>query len=352
MKKNLLLVAVMLLGMQTMFAQTKVVAVNADYNVDEFAKVQTALDALNPADYTVTVIDTIANYSDISSADVVLFYKGNDGICPDIWDATSSTTVLTEHLLAYAEAGGVLWLDGLDILYSVYKSAPHDFVAGDFIYDILGVSKYVSQSKADDGGLGVASISKDAGASFMSLEKIAFTFSTMWYVDGLEITADASPLYKMGGATDYPLLGQTMSLYKENFIFSGFRYAKLDTQENINTLVLDVLTAVKAGTFAKTSTWNGSDYYTDVTLSLAKNNTTEFGIFPNPSTNGFVTIQAQNNEKLSSVDVFNTLGKSVLSMSIENSSKVSLDVQGLSKGLYFVRATTNAGVATQKFVVK
>jgi len=87
-------------------------------------------------------------------------------------------------------------------------------------------------------------------------------------------------------------------------------------------------------------------------LSLAKNNTIEFGIFPNPSTNGFVTIQAQNNELLSSVEVFNTLGKSVRSISVKNNAKVSLNIQGLTQGLYFVRATTNNGIATQKLVVK
>ena len=96
-----------------------------------------------------------------------------------------------------------------------------------------------------------------------------------------------------------------------------------------------------------TATWT-----TENPLSLAKNNTTEFGIFPNPAANGFVTIQAQNNEKLSSVEVFNTLGKSVRSISVKNNSKVSLDVQGLTQGLYFVKATTDGGVATQKLVIK
>ena len=88
------------------------------------------------------------------------------------------------------------------------------------------------------------------------------------------------------------------------------------------------------------------------TLSLDRNSTIEFGIFPNPSTNGFVTIQAQNNELLSSVEVFNTLGKSVRSISVKNNAKISLDVQGLTQGLYFVRATTNNGIATQKLVIK
>ena len=87
-------------------------------------------------------------------------------------------------------------------------------------------------------------------------------------------------------------------------------------------------------------------------LSLAKNNTTEFGIFPNPAVNGFVTIQAHNNELLSKVEVFNTLGKSVMLLDVENKAKVSFDVSGVAKGLYFVRASTNNGVATQKLVVE
>ncbi|MCK5788645.1 MAG: T9SS type A sorting domain-containing protein, partial [Chlamydiia bacterium] len=345
MKKGLLFVAVMLLGMQTVFAQTNVTVVNADYNTDEFAKIQIALDALNSADYTVSVIDTVAAFADISGADVVLFYKGNDGICKDLWDVTSSTLVLTEHMLAYSEAGGVLWLDGLDMLYSAYGSAPDDFVAGDFMYDILGVSKYASQSKADDGGLGISDYVKDASASIMTVESITWDYSTLHYADGLEITANASPLYKMGGATDYPLKDQVTALYKENFIFSGIRLGKMKVQADLDQLILDVLSAAKAGSFAKTSTWSGSDYHTEIILSIAKNNTTEFGIFPNPATNGFVTIQAQNNESISSIEVFNTLGKSVRSISVKNNSKVSLDVQGLTQGLYFVKATTDGGVA-------
>ncbi|MCK5781038.1 MAG: T9SS type A sorting domain-containing protein [Flavobacteriales bacterium] len=87
-------------------------------------------------------------------------------------------------------------------------------------------------------------------------------------------------------------------------------------------------------------------------LSTPKNNTTKFGIFPNPSANGFVTIQTQNNESLTSIEVFNTLGKSVRSISVDQQSKVSFDVNGLNQGIYFVRATTKGGVATQKLVIK
>ncbi len=341
MKKILLLMVTAFISVTSLNAQYTVALVNADYNGDEIAKVITAMDKLDNANFTYTKFDTISNYSEIKDFNMVLFYKGNDGICKDMWvKADGEPLAMVDSYKQYVDAGGVLWLDGLDLLYGAYGSAPDDFVAGDIMYDIFGISKYASQSKADDGSIGISDYTRAPDATFLSVEKVEWQYSTLWYADGLEITADAHALYLMGGDADYPLKGQVSALYKENAIFSGLRLGKLKNQDDVDAIILDMLTEAKKGTFAKAP------------LAIGNNELASFGIYPNPAANGFVTIQAQNSELLSSVEVFNTLGESVRSISVENQSQITVGVSELTEGIYFIRATTDRGVATQKLLVK
>jgi len=71
-----------------------------------------------------------------------------------------------------------------------------------------------------------------------------------------------------------------------------------------------------------------------------------FTIFPNPSSTS-ITIKAESN--FSKVEVFNFLGQITLSQ--PNADKMmKLDISHLNAGVYFVRITTDNGVAVKKFV--
>ena len=68
---------------------------------------------------------------------------------------------------------------------------------------------------------------------------------------------------------------------------------------------------------------------------------------PNPSSDTW-TISTPNN-MINSVEVFNVLGKKVISQNF-NSDEASISVQSLASGIYLARLTTNAGVKTMKLI--
>lgn len=70
-------------------------------------------------------------------------------------------------------------------------------------------------------------------------------------------------------------------------------------------------------------------------------------VFPNPASD-VVNITGASS---GAVKVFNTLG-TVVNEVAYNGSTTSIDVSGLSKGLYFVQLTTSNGVSTQSVVVE
>jgi len=70
-------------------------------------------------------------------------------------------------------------------------------------------------------------------------------------------------------------------------------------------------------------------------------------LYPNPASSVINITGASSG----TVKIFNTLGATVKEIAY-NGSKASVDVSGLSKGLYFVQLTNSAGVTTQSVVVE
>ena len=82
-------------------------------------------------------------------------------------------------------------------------------------------------------------------------------------------------------------------------------------------------------------------------LSRNEFSTFESRVYPNPSSDTW-TISTPNN-KINSVEVFNVLGKKVISQNF-NSDEASISVQSLASGIYLARLTTNSGVKTMKLI--
>ena len=86
------------------------------------------------------------------------------------------------------------------------------------------------------------------------------------------------------------------------------------------------------------------------TLATENNNLIDFGMYPNP-TRGSFTINA--NESIKNVQIFDVLGKSVKNVEVsERATQLNIDVNDLSKGIYFVKTATDAGIGTQKIIIQ
>jgi len=84
------------------------------------------------------------------------------------------------------------------------------------------------------------------------------------------------------------------------------------------------------------------------TLGVKNLNVSNFSLYPNPTSTGFVTITSNNSDSIQA-QVFDTLGKQVLNNTISNNR---LNVSSLNAGLYIVKLTQDNTSVTKKLVIK
>jgi hypothetical protein len=87
---------------------------------------------------------------------------------------------------------------------------------------------------------------------------------------------------------------------------------------------------------------------TPTTLSTNNFDTIDFGMYPNPTSTGKVTITTSNSGNVTA-NVYDVLGKEVINRTVENNT---LDVSNLNAGLYIVKLTQNGNSVTKKLVIK
>ena len=108
------------------------------------------------------------------------------------------------------------------------------------------------------------------------------------------------------------------------------------------------------GSYAVVVVQNGctdtSTCYIVSTVNIADNNFNKsLSLYPNPATTTF-TIESTN--KIQSIKVFDILGEEILKQ-VQNDQRVSIDVSGIAKGIYFVQITdANKNVVNRKVVVQ
>lgn len=90
-------------------------------------------------------------------------------------------------------------------------------------------------------------------------------------------------------------------------------------------------------------------YFSNIAPTLSDNNfeISEFTVYPNPSSSLWNV--KTNNQNISSIQVFDILGKEVLSLKPE-SNEVSINAQALKVGIYLAKITSNSGTKTIKLV--
>ncbi|WP_430927744.1 T9SS type A sorting domain-containing protein [Polaribacter marinivivus] len=82
------------------------------------------------------------------------------------------------------------------------------------------------------------------------------------------------------------------------------------------------------------------------TASVDNNTLLGFSMYPNPA-NNVLNISAK--ETIKNADIFNVLGKKVMSVNI-NKANGSIDVSNLSSGIYLIKYNVNDKVGTAKFI--
>lgn len=84
-------------------------------------------------------------------------------------------------------------------------------------------------------------------------------------------------------------------------------------------------------------------------LSIGKDEIANFSLYPNPVKGGKVFINSANNYAERMVEVFDVLGKQVVS---QKGTQSSVDVSHLNKGIYIIKVAEEGKVATRKLVIE
>ena len=313
----------------------------------ESATIATALTNAGYANSTFMIDSVAPTFDDLKAYDMVIWYTANDGVDLYLWDLSDSThTQFNPALMEYIDSAGVVWLDGLDFLYDIYGSAPKDFAAGDFVYDVMGIEKYVGQSHADDSlgtYVGCPMMLKDANNTFNTLDTIQWKWSSVWYADALDITSEATALYEMGPA-DYDFAGKVSALYRYNVITSSIRIASIGNgsaldQADLDLLIGSMVAAAENGDFPAPPPV-GVNNYIEVKSSV--------NIYPNPATDN-VTISFTAINKLANINVYDITGKQLLNKTVDaNVGSYKMNLSSLNRGIYFVQVTIGNTTTTKK----
>lgn len=103
---------------------------------------------------------------------------------------------------------------------------------------------------------------------------------------------------------------------------------------------------VTSGNLNNMAWYDNLYFYRAPTASVDNNQLLGFSMYPNPASNR-LNISAK--ETIQNADIFNVLGKKVMSVNINKTSE-SIDVSNLNSGIYLVKYNVNGTVGTAKFI--
>jgi len=314
----------------------------------ESATISTALTNAGFPNATYMIDSVAPSFDDLKAYDMVIWYTANDGVNLYLWDETDTVSGVkfNSALQQFIDSAGVVWVDGLDFLYDIYGSAPKDFAAGDFVYDVMGIEKYVAQSHADDSlasYVGCPMMLQTSNNTFNTLDTIQWKWSSIWYADALDITSEATALYEMGPA-DYDFAGKVSALYRYNVITSSIRMASIGDgsaldQDDLDLLIGSMVTAAENGSFPAPPPV-GIKNYIEINSSV--------NIYPNPATD-YVTISFTAINKLADIKVYDITGKQLINKTVDaNVGSYRMNLSELNRGIYFVQVAIGNTTTTKK----
>ena len=339
----------------------KVLLVNDNNYTTRYLDIDTALVA---SAYIYKTFDTakdgVAPSLDyLNNFDFVLWYAGNDQKDLHFWDVSDSTDIkCNANLKDYADDGGVVWVQGLDVFYDVWgdkftaknelDSIITTFDTGDFVYDYLGIKELVTETKIHGVDAappydGVPQLDITEENTIMDMALIEWEYTTMWNADAFDVTDNAMPLYYMGPET-YAFSLYYGMVYNINanahFVTSTFETARLDTQDNINMLVKQVL-----------------DYFESIStgISHTADNSFELSVYPNPANNVLNVKFSAHTNSSTVISIIDITGKQLIKQQVSSTvgtQEVSINTSALSKGIYNVSVSSANGVSNQMIIIE
>jgi hypothetical protein len=342
---------------QTLGEGYKVLLVNDDArDLTKYKNIDTALIA---GQYTYKMYNAAAmgNMPDLdylSNFDFVIWYNARDGLNLKFWDVSDSSDIkCNSALLQYADNGGVVWVQGRDLLYDIWgskytttaasgDSAIATYQTGGFVNDYLGIKTYLAQTYTNDGSAGVAQLDITEANDISTIDPIKWATSTYSFADVLEVTDTATPLYYLGPATYDFSLYYAMVYNKKGeaqFLTSVFDPSEMDNQENLNQYVKQVI-----------------DYFKDNNTGIFNNVQNDFKakIYPNPAQQMINIEYSSAKYEQIAVRVIDLAGKTLISQNINsfvgNNTK-QLDVSRLANGVYNVSINSQSGRFNQRIII-
>ena len=150
-----------------------------------------------------------------------------------------------------------------------------------------------------------------------------------------------------GGATNELLGGGPIALNSDSEVWTSYEFTTNLGSDVGGGISLLFIAQTGGGTSANVFIDNVSVVDNDQALSTNDLVKTAFRTYPNPTQDNW-TIETQN-VRMSSITVYDVLGKSVMSMT-PNEDRAVIDGSSLKSGLYFAKVETDEGTSSVKLV--
>ena len=263
--------------------------------------------------------------------DKVIWYCSTDGVDLGFWSDDGQLNIIDRIL-----NGKKIWIIGQDLIYSAYGVAPIAFDVGDFPTDFMGIASYDVQSYGDDGNVGCPGMVVDAGVSGSFSAGFGWVFSTLWWVDGVTPTSDATAIYAMGPAP-YVLEGAISMLHFHppgmNVMSTLFDPALIDTFDARKTFLQETLAYMDL----------------DAGVPLLGTASAALHLSQNPAIDH---VEVGWEEAIGSITLYDARGMVVLRTPGVGRRNMDLDLRGLAGGAYQVSAVSRSGRRAAAVLVK
>ena len=328
----------------------EILLVNDNANgTDRYLELDTVLTNLgvNYDVYNTLTENSSPNFAVLSAYDFVIWYTGNDGAALNLWDVSDTNNYkFNEDLRNYLNIQGNVWVQGLDFMYDIVGSAPDAFTAGQFVHDVMGISNYAAQSYADDDALGCPMLDVVTN-DISTYTPINWTYETMWYVDGFEITNAAHAMYKMG-PTGYVLDQYYAGLYTHPagmgyLITWAFEAARIDSRANTETIFQEVIDYIEANSHTGIQEWNTEK------ANIAR-------VYPNPAQNASTLSYQLNNKAQVRFNLLDITGRTIYSENLgqqevgDHMIEINKNTMNINEGVYLYTLTIDGQQYTGKII--
>lgn len=256
----------------------------------------------------------------------IIWYCGNTGVGTELWNGNKTDNTLLPQLLA---EGKNVWIIGNDFLLDRYGNAPKDFAAGDFAYDVLGMSKLVGESKKDDNDMGLPYVVATQKLG-LSVDTLRWSGGNLWYADACSLREGVVPVYTMA---------------PQDYVFANYSCMWMNKAEGKGTVLS---TTFDPWFIEDIETLNMFFYIviksTDMVSSLEESaNDTQVTFFPNPVSDRLV-FSGMKPDNLT-LSVHDMMGNQYIKTVNEyGNGQWSFDVKSLHNGIY--TATSKNGTFT------